>query len=409
MIEECEVAVVGGGPAGAAVAALLAQRGRSVTVLEARPAYRWHACGVFSGPAIRPLLRSLGIGDAELRAVARVVPAMRLETPGGSVVRLTYGADRGGSSALGFDRRALDELLLERAAQRGACVSRGAVVERVDLDASTPSLTVRAADGTHLTVRPRVVVGADGIRSTVARAAGVARRPRIERIGVTFHVVEAPFERSDDGPDPEVDARMVVLGDAYVGLAPVPGRRVNVGIVLRGRNAAHLRAHGVAATAKDVLAGVTDGPGSAVRLADSGPLDRPAGAAPLGHRVTRRAGRGWVLIGDAAGFLDPFTGEGLHRALVSATLAARAIGRELDGVPRALEDYDRAMRGRFVAKDVVSLIVQAFVARPALLEYAARRLAARQDVRRTLELALADLAPATRALDPRFLAALLAP
>jgi flavin-dependent dehydrogenase len=158
-----------------------------------------------------------------------------------------------------------------------------------------------------------------------------------------------------------------------------------------------------------VVASVGDPQGPAVRLAGAAPLDHRAGAAPIGHRVTRRAGRGWLLVGDATGFLDPFTGEGLHRALVSATLAADGIGRELDGVTHALEDYDRAMRGRFAAKDVVSLVVQAFVARPPLLEYAARRLAARRSVGRTLELALADLVPATRALDPRFLAALLAP
>jgi flavin-dependent dehydrogenase len=403
VIDDCDVAVVGGGPAGAAVASLLAERGRVVTVLEARPAYRWHACGVFSGPGIRSLLQSLGVDDAELRAVARPVPAMRLETPNGVVVRLTYGADRGGATALAFDRRALDELLLSRAAQRGACVSRGAVVERVDLAAPRPLLTIRGPDGLRL-VRARIVVGADGIRSTVARLANVMRRPRIERIGLTFHAAEAAGP-----PGLDVDARMVVRDGSYCGLAPVPGGRVNVGIVLRGSAAARLRRDGAAQTANDVLASVGDPRGRAVRIADTTPLDRPAGAAPLGHRVTRRSGSDWILVGDAAGFVDPFTGEGLHRALVSATLAAEAIGRELDGVAHALEDYDRAMRGRVAAKDVVSLIVQAFVARPALLEYAGRRLAARRDVRRTLELALADLTPATRALHPRFLAALLAP
>jgi hypothetical protein len=67
------------------------------------------------------------------------------------------------------------------------------------------------------------------------------------------------------------------------------------------------------------------------------------------------------------------------------------------------------MRRRFATKDVLSGLVQAFLGRPALFEYAARRLAAREDVRATMGLVMGDLVPASRGLDPRFLAALLAP
>ena len=129
--------------------------------------------------------------------------------------------------------------------------------------------------------------------------------------------------------------------------------------------------------------------------------------------MTRRAGPGWLLVGDAAGFLDPFTGEGLHRALVSAELAAggdpgaRRVGHAADGAPFAA--YERAMQRRFLAKDAVSWLVQAFLGRPALFDYAARRVAARPAVRATMGLVMGDLVPAGRALDPRFLAALLAP
>jgi hypothetical protein len=67
------------------------------------------------------------------------------------------------------------------------------------------------------------------------------------------------------------------------------------------------------------------------------------------------------------------------------------------------------MRRRFIAKDVVSLVVQAFLGRSALFEYASRRLASRPEVRETMGLVMGDLVPASRALDPRFLAALLRP
>jgi flavin-dependent dehydrogenase len=125
--------------------------------------------------------------------------------------------------------------------------------------------------------------------------------------------------------------------------------------------------------------------------------------------VTRRAGPGWLLVGDAAGFLDPFTGEGIHRALVSAELAAGAICTHGRGRTGAFAAYERAMQRRFLAKDVVSWLVQAFLGRPSLFEYAARRVAARPAVRATMGLVMGDLVPAGRALDPRYLGALLAP
>ena len=135
----------------------------------------------------------------------------------------------------------------------------------------------------------------------------------------------------------------------------------------------------------------------------------PAVAGRLAHRVSRTAGDGFVLVGDAQGFIDPLTGEGLHRALVSSELAADSIVNYLRGDRLALEVYDRRLRSRFRSKDVVSWVLQAFLARPELLDYALRRLASRRRHREVLTLVLTDQLPATRAFDPRFLLRLLAP
>jgi flavin-dependent dehydrogenase len=399
-VERREVVVVGGGPAGAAVAIGLARRGRDVLVLERAPTWHWRACGVFTSPATVAALGRIGVDAADLAGVARPIPAMRVETPSGIRFRLTYGDD--GSlrwPAVGLNRSALDPLLLARARIAGAEIREGATVRDVDVEAGRIGL----ADGTI--VEAAVIVGADGIRSIVARHAGVDRNAFLSaRTGLTFHVPE---------PSPEVvrDARMVVFDGGYVGLAPVPGGRVNVGIVLGRRWRDRLRDAGAAQIAAEVLRGVPlarDDPvewESAVGRA----CDLIEGAAPIGHRVSRRHGPRWLLVGDAAGFLDPFTGEGLHRALVSAALATDAIDRHLRGGPDALPAYDRAMGARFRSKDAVSLLVQAFLSRPALFEHAARRLAARAGARETMGLVMGDLVPASRGLDPRFVAELLRP
>jgi len=404
--ERSEVAVVGGGPAGAATALLLANLGHEIVLLERAPQWRWRACGVFAGPAAVEALRRLGLPDEELAPIAQPVAAMRVESARGASFGLTYGGTGSlADSAVGFDRRGLDTGLLDRAAAAGVAVRLGSQVEAVKLDGRQPRLTVANASGDASTLEPSVVVGADGLRSILGRAAGVeANAPFPGRTALTFHV---PTPWSGLVADRPPYARMCVLQDGYIGLAPVPDGRINVGIVLGRSWSDRLRRDGATTVAASVLASVGVHGDGATPLPV---LDRVAGIRPVSAAVRRRSGDRWLLVGDAAGFLDPFTGEGIHRALASAELAAPVIHDVLSGRPGAsLAAYDGAMRARFRTKDVVSRVVQAFLGHPAIFEYAARRLSARSGIRDTMGRVIGDLEPAGRALDPRFLAALLRP
>ncbi|HEY8198703.1 MAG TPA: NAD(P)/FAD-dependent oxidoreductase [Candidatus Limnocylindrales bacterium] len=399
--EQVEIAIVGGGPAGAVLAALLARAGHEVVILERAPEWRWRASGVFTSPVAVVALRRMGLDHATLRAVARPIPAMRVETVRGTTFRLTYGTETGGEPAVGFDRSTLDPALLTMAEQAGAEARRGWTV--TGLDPAVGLVELRRLDGSLGQLRADVVVGADGLRSVVAVATGVRRRSRLgPHVGLTYHLHD---------PDPEGvhDARMRVLHDGYVGIAPVAGGRVNVGIVLGQSWRATLARRGAAAIADGIVATTPPTADDAAAWRTSERTDAIVGASPLGHRVTRRAGARWLLVGDAAGFLDPFTGEGLHRALISAELGAAAVHARARGQQRAFEAYEHAMQRRFLAKDGVSWLVQAFLTRPALFEYAARRIADRSAVRATMGLVMGDLVPPSRALDPRYLIRLLAP
>jgi len=384
---------------------LLAREGREVVLFERAPRWRWRACGVFASPASTTALREVGLSEDVIAAVARPLVGMEVVSARGTRFRLDYGGTGElADSAVGFDRGALDPLLLDLAREAGASVRAGTTASIARLE---PDHAIVRAEGAQLgDVRARVLVGADGLRSRIAPAAGVERRPALgTRAALTFHLAEAESEVAR--PEPGL-ARMHVLRDGYCGLAPVLGGRVNVGIVLGRSWFPRLRRDRGWAVARQILGALPERGASATDV--DRPLDWVAGAMPVGHAVSRRAGDSWLLVGDAGGFLDPFTGEGLHRAIVSAQLAAEAVAGLLAGRSSAgLAGYERAMRARFGAKDAVSRLVQGFLGRPALFEYAARRLAARSHVRETMALVIGDLAPAGRALDPRYLAALLGP
>jgi flavin-dependent dehydrogenase len=347
-------------------------------------------------------LAGFGVAEADLDTMARRIPAMRVETQAGTRFRLTYGDDGSGrAAAVGLDRSRLDPHLVELARRAGVDVREGVAVRAVRDGTAT------VAGGGAISAR--VIVGADGLRSIVARDAGVVRQPPLgDRPALTFHV-------ADPGPGSRPsallrDARMIVFDGGYVGLAPVPGDRVNVGIVLASRGwKARLRADGAEAVAREVMAAIPAADDDPVPWAAPQICDAIEGAAPVGARVARRSGPDWLLVGDAAGFLDPFTGEGLHRALQSAALAVAAIDRHLAGDASAFAAYDRSLIRLTRSKDAVSLLVQAFLGIPVAFDYAARRLATRPAVRETMGLVMGDLVPASTAFDPRFLVGLLRP
>ena len=243
------------------------------------------------------------------------------------------------------------------------------------------------------------MVGADGGGSRVARVAGALRETNwLGRAGITFHLADpgAP------APNQPMRARFFFDRGWYVGIAPVPNDRVNVGIVVPARR---LR-EGVESIAGRVVHQanrVSDGWRTGQRT------DEPQVAGRLEHHVSRMAGDGWLLVGDATGFIDPLTGEGIHRALVTAQLAARAIDGWLAGDHRALAVYDRRVRLRFRSKNVLSVMLQGFLANPRVRDYALRRLERDVELREVFTGALTDQLAASSALDPRFMARLLAP
>lgn len=391
-MKHVDVLIVGAGPAGSALAAAMAAAGASVIVIDAAEHPRPKACAEYASPRIVEELARIGLAPDAWRDTAVPLRGMDLRV-GERTARISYAGRRGPRNAWGLNRRSFDERLARHAADSGADLrERTRLVRLVHRAGGVHGAVVRdLRNGSEEVIRANHVVGADGARSTVARMLGVDRPvafPR--RLGLVAHYT---------GVDALTDHGEMHVGRGwYVGLAPTPGGELNVGMALSFETSRS----GSRQRFESAIAGL---PAVAERLRGAQRISPIRGASPIGHRVARVAGPGWMLIGDAAGFVDPFTGEGIHRALRSSRAAAAALLGARD-VPNA---YRRERRAAFTAKAALSWAVQGALAAPGLMELAAARLESRPAVALKLGSALGDCRPATDALTPRAIWDMLSP
>ena len=312
-----DVVIVGAGPAGAVAALVLARQGARVRLVDRARFPRAKLCGDSLNPgALAVLARHVDV--AALAALGLPIRGMQLSGPGGATV---CGRYPDGVTGLSITRACLDAWIVAEACRAGAVFEDGVRVHGVAMGADGASGVTVAGRAGDRRLPARLVIGADGRGSVVARQFGLARAPAAPRrwaIGAYA-----------DGVDGVAAAfgEMHVRAGSYLGVAPVAGGLTNVCLVVpyarAQRDVRTPWASIAAAVAGDALL--------AARFARATPVTAPVVLGPMAVDVAAPGHAGVLLAGDAAGFIDPMTGDGMRLAVHGGQLAAEVAGEVLSG------------------------------------------------------------------------------
>lgn len=359
MRDRYDVVVAGGGPGGSTIASLLAQRGRSVLVLERDEFPRFHV-GESLLPMSLEVFDAIGVTPKLESRLLRKYGARFVRRDGAEEVAFAFDDALRPLHGYAFQgpRAEIDAILLDHAAELGAEVrQRTEAMRAIEENGRVVGVVARGPEGDEREVRATVVVDATGRDGLLRRGPGARRKlAALERTFAVFTQLDGCARLAGRA---EGDVRIVLVEEGWFWVIPFRGDRGSAGIALD----------------PDRLARGDDGRPDL----DKTLFDRIAACAPMAdvvrgarqvfparatadfsYRVTDIVGDGWLAIGDAAGFIDPLFSTGLHLAVKGADIAAPLVDRAVedgDASHARWERYERAMR--FASETYVGA-VQAF-------------------------------------------------
>ncbi|HZK79176.1 MAG TPA: geranylgeranyl reductase family protein, partial [Gemmatimonadaceae bacterium] len=364
-MRDAQVIVVGGGPAGSSTAYFLAKAGIDVVVLDRARFPRDKTCSEYMSPQASRILEAMDALEAVEMAGAAQLSGMRVHAPNGSTIHGEFISGHGyrghRDRGLAVRRTILDSILLDRARAAGARVMEEMRVTDVTKDDNGRVSGVLTSSGSAgpAELKADLVIGADGLRSVVGRRLGLIRASRWpRRIALVTH-----YSGVEDVRD---FGEMYVDRGGYCGVADVGNGLVNVAVVVPVSRAAE-----VAVDRTEFLESwIAERPKLASMFARATRETPVRATGPFASSARRAWTPGAALVGDAADFFDPFTGEGIYTALrggelLSEFAAEYLRGTSSKGAERSLRAYEKARRAEFSGKWKVEKMVGAAIAFPA--------------------------------------------
>ena len=391
-----DIIIIGGGPAGTSAALFLEKKGYHIALLDQARFPRDKVCGEFISPAADNIFFELGILDSIEALNPKRLNGVVVSAYERSYLQVDYpfSLDGRAMTSLSVERSILDNLMLNQVRNSKVNLMEGFKVTDLLFEGDNVC-GVRGHD--EAKTRFNIKAKAGGRNSISLRRLNLRRAS----FGEGRTALAAHWEGV------KVDERycyMHISHPGYTGIAPVGCSRANVVLVVR----------------KDCLAGVdvekffrrtvlenqlrrnilgAGAPAEKVRVVDS-----------LAYSVKKPKSGGLHLVGDATGFVDPLTGEGIYLALRSSQLAVGVIESAFDGSDfskRQFQIYDRMRRKEFKEKTMLSKILQCLIYSPSLCDRVVKTLATQKELSGLLVGVTGDYIPANRVVCFEYLLRLL--
>lgn len=399
-----DIIVIGAGPAGSTTASFLAQKyNKQVLLLDKERFPRDKPCGdAISGKSMS-VLSELGIKSSVEAANPLRTHGVIISSPKGAVLDIPFKSKDPDRHSYGYvcKRFVYDNLLLEhvKSLPNVQAIEQFQVTDILLDGAQVVGVTGRdLASGREKEFRAKVVVGADGANGVAAGRLGVADFDDSHRV-----IAMRAYYDGVEGMKPAIEIHFVnSLIPGYFWIFPISETEANVGVGMIVRDMKRLRID----LKKEMIGIIVQHPLFSKRFKNAKQVSEiKTWNLPLGSRIRKCAGNGWLLAGDAASLIDPFSGEGIGNAMYSGRLAASIICRAFeknDFTEKTLGEYGRLLREELTPELKTSYYLQRLGQNRMLLNWVIEKAARKEGVREVLSGMLANTTAKKGLVNPLF-------